>query len=475
MGKTAALAKNTALIAISKVATQLVTFFMLPLYTSMLSVDEYGVIDLVITYAMLFAPLIMLNAQQAVFRFLIDARSDTERQTKVITNAIEITVGVSLVAVVAYLLICALTGVSLTATIVYYFVSFILGDFVLQVARGLGYVKAFAIAGIAQGVLTVSLNVLFLLFFGMRTEGVLLGMALGILVPSIILAAVVGMHRVVRFSARDYATKKEILTFSIPLVPNTISWWVYNASDRTIITVVLGVAANGIYAVTNKFANIANSFSSIFYASWSESAVLAVNDPDRDEFYSRIANMMLKGFGALGIMIMCITPIIFPLLVHESFNEALLYLPLLILGTVLNTVVSFYSAIYVAKKLTKQVANTSIAAAIINLAVCLGLVWTMGIWAAAISTVVAYGTMAVYRHYDMRKYVTIKYEKSSILIMVLLFIIATTLYYMGSIWASMAALAITTAVAYWLNRNELGQMKDLVSRRFGKRTLKVTT
>lgn len=474
MSKTTALARNTALIAISRIATQLVTFFMLPLYTTMLSVSEYGVVDLVITYAMLLAPLIMLNVQQAIFRFLIDARSDKEMQVKIITNAIEITIGATLIAMLLYLVTCLFTGVSLGVVVVFYFVSFIMGDFVLQVARGLGYVKAFAVAGIAQGVLTVILNVFFLLVLGMRTEGVLLGMALGTLVPSIILAIIVGVHRTIRFTARDYATKKEILTYSIPMIPNTISWWVYSASDRTIVTLVLGVAANGIYAVTNRFANISNSFSSIFYASWSESAVLAINDPDRDEFYSKIANMMLRGFGALGILIMCITPVIFPLLVHDSFNEALLYLPVLILGTVLNTVVSFYSAIYVAKKLTRQVANTSIVAAIINLTVCLGLIWFIGIWAAAISTVVAYGTMAVYRHYDMRKHVCVTYEKRSVLIMVLLYILATMLYYVESVWANMMALVITLSVTYWLNRNELGQMKNLVTGRFGKSKLKAT-
>jgi O-antigen/teichoic acid export membrane protein len=68
MSRTRSLAKNTLLIAISKISTQSVLFFMLPLYTASLSTSEYGAVDLIITYGGLFAPLIMLNVQQAVFR-----------------------------------------------------------------------------------------------------------------------------------------------------------------------------------------------------------------------------------------------------------------------------------------------------------------------------------------------------------------------------------------------------------------------
>ena len=52
---------------------------------------------------------------------------------------------------------------------------------------------------------------------------------------------------------------KEMYQYSIPLVPNGISWWIVNVSDRTIITAIIGTAANGIYAVSNKFPTILSS------------------------------------------------------------------------------------------------------------------------------------------------------------------------------------------------------------------------
>ena len=462
MSKTSYLAKNTLLIAISRVSTQMVMFFMLPLYTATLTPGEYGTVDLIVTYGALFAPLIMLNVQQGIFRHLIDARADVEVQRRVITNALEIVIGTSLVVGLIFFGLSYFVNIPLVGSIIFYFFAIIVGDLVVQIARGLGRTKEFAIASITQGLLTVVLSLIFMLPLKMGMNGMLLGMAIGMLVPAIILALYIGAHRSIKISARDMTAKKELLAFSLPLIPNTISWWVFNASDRTIISLVLGVAANGIYAVTNKFANIANSFSSIFYMSWSESAVLAINDPDRDKFFSSIANMMLKSFSTLGILIMCATPLIFPLMVDGSFNEALLYLPILILGTIFNTVVSFYSAIYVAKKMTKQVANTSIIAAVINLVVIFALIWFIGIWAAAISTAVAYGAMAVYRHYDMKKHMEITYERGLLVRLGLLFGSVTVLYYVGTIWAITAGLAIAVIGAYILNRDEIGRLKAMV-------------
>ena len=459
MSKTTDLAKNTLLIAISKISMQLVMFFMLPLYTATLSTGEYGTVDLIMTYAGLFAPLIMLNVQQAIFRHLIDARSDHEAQRKVITNAVEITMIVSLAVAAIYFIANLFIDFPLAATVAFYFASFMVGDLVLQIARGLGRTKAFAITGIAQGLLTVALNLVFMLPLQMGMDGMLLGTAIGLLMPAIILAIFIGAHRSIRLSARNRATKRELLAFSLPLIPNTISWWVFNASDRTIITLILGVAANGIYAVSNKFSNIANSFSAIFYASLSEAAVLAIDDPDRDIFFSKVANLTLSAFTTLGILIMCSTPIVFPFLVNENFNEALLYLPILILGTIFNTIVSFYSAIYIAKKLTKQVMSTSIVAAFLNLVINLALIWTIGIWAAAISTAAAYGAMAIYRHYDVKKYVNISYNYKTITALSFAYIFTAFLYYVNNPLFNVLNALVALAISISLNRSIISTIK----------------
>ena len=47
MNRKKELLKNTMIITIGKVCTQLITFFLLPLYTNFLTTLEYGKIDLI--------------------------------------------------------------------------------------------------------------------------------------------------------------------------------------------------------------------------------------------------------------------------------------------------------------------------------------------------------------------------------------------------------------------------------------------
>ena len=46
-----ALFKNTGIIAIGQISTKIVNFLLLPLYTALLTTEEYGLVDLLTTYA----------------------------------------------------------------------------------------------------------------------------------------------------------------------------------------------------------------------------------------------------------------------------------------------------------------------------------------------------------------------------------------------------------------------------------------
>ena len=76
MNKGKELAKNTAIITIGKMSTQLISFLLLPLYTAVLSTEEYGIVDLVITYMQLLLPICTLQLEQAIFRFVLEKRDN---------------------------------------------------------------------------------------------------------------------------------------------------------------------------------------------------------------------------------------------------------------------------------------------------------------------------------------------------------------------------------------------------------------
>ena len=89
MSKQKELIKNTTIIFLGKIATQFLSFFLLPIYTNYLSASDYGTVDLILTYISLFVPIITIQQEMATFRFLIDSRNDGKEIKKVISTSIE--------------------------------------------------------------------------------------------------------------------------------------------------------------------------------------------------------------------------------------------------------------------------------------------------------------------------------------------------------------------------------------------------
>lgn len=63
---------NTLIFAVGNAATLLISFFMIPVYTSILSTSEFGVSDLINTTVNMLLPVISLNIFAAVFRWAIE-------------------------------------------------------------------------------------------------------------------------------------------------------------------------------------------------------------------------------------------------------------------------------------------------------------------------------------------------------------------------------------------------------------------
>ena len=469
MSKKKELAKNTIIIFLGKVCTQLISFLLLPLYTSYLLTEEYGLVDLVTTYVTLIVPIITMELEMSVFRYLVDCRKDKNETKKVFSNDFIILLSSLAIFVVLYLGVTCFWKFDYRFLILLDIVICTFSGNFLQIARGVGRTLDYAISCIITGVSTILLNILLIVVFRLGAFGMITSIAIANGLGALYLFIRLKMWQYIDFRKKDKKLIKEMYQYSIPLVPNGISWWIVNVSDRTIITAIIGTAANGIYAVSNKFPTILSSLLGIFNLSWSESAALHIDSPDRDEFFSDISNTVTKLFTCLGVGMIACMPFVFPFLVNKSYNDAYYYIPILVLGAVFNVVVCLYNAVYIAKKMTKQVALTSIIGAVINIVVNIGLIHFIGLYAAAISTAVAYFVMMVYRHIDLKKYMNITYEKGLLIKTILIFIFAIVIYYQRNLYLDILSLVVVVIYSFLMNKDFLLASWNTVMRKFFKR------
>jgi O-antigen/teichoic acid export membrane protein len=462
------LIKNTLIIALGSISLQLVSFLLLPFYTTHLSTSDYGVVDLITTYNFLLVPIISIQLGMAAFRFLVDARDDESAKARIVSNVLWAASVPAFTSLALFLLIVQFVHIHYAYWSLATIAAAIIPSILLQIARGFGKNSVFAIGSIVSGVTTVILNIVLIAHFHMGARGMLTSGIVASLAGSLYLFFALKLYKYIDFSAGDKNLRKALLRYSLPLIPNGLSWWIIDTSDRTIISLVLGVSSNGIYAVAYKFPTAFSSIYSFFSMSWTESASMHINHKDRDEYFSEVGSASVRFFGSLAAVTIAFIALFFNLFIGQSYRHAYGYIPILIAASFFSSVVGNYSAIYVAKKLTKQVANTSIFSALINILLSIVSIKFIGMYGTALATAVAYLAMAIYRHYDTKKYVSLVYEKNIFLKVALLFGITAGLYYYNHTLLNIANAVIVSVVSLILNRSLVSEAKAKLHSKYRK-------
>lgn len=447
----------------------MITFFLLPIYTAVLSTEEFGIVDLLNTLVSLCIPLITFQIEQALFRHLIDSRDDKQEIKNIISTTIFTTIIQSIVYLILFFVISPFIHNQYKYFLATNVIAAVFSSIMLQISRGLGDNKKYAFASFLTAVTTVILNVFLIVVLKWGAYGMLSATLIGNIICSIYIFVVKKIYMYI--SLKDYSKKllKKLWKYSLPLVPNALSWWIFNSSDRIIVSSVLGIAQNGILSASHKFSTVYITIYNVFNMTWTESASLHIDDKDNNEFFSKIINIVLKLFSAICLGIIACMPFVFPIMINAKFGEAYNQIPILMLASLFNVVVGLISVIYIAKKDTKAVARTSILAAIINLVVNLCLINFIGLYAASISTLVAYLTMSLYRLHDVKKYIRIKLDKKFLITTFIMTVILFITYYINNLYINIVALLITVLYAWLINKDSLQTILNMLKGKFIKK------
>lgn len=459
------LAKNTAILTFGMVCTQGLGFFLLPLYTSILDTREYGTYDLLITYGILLLPLVGAQFEQGMFRFMLDIREEKEKITELFSTVL----AADLVHIMIYL--AGLKCLSMWISIPY--VSFLMAHVCLQVlyalmqqfVRGLGKSRVYAVAGFLSAGMTIVLNVILLVVLKTGLEGMFLSVLISAALAIVYMCVSVRVWKYFDVHRISRRVRREIRKYSLPLIPNNLSWWIIDVSDRTVITWFLGVEFTGIYTVANKFSNVFITLYNVFNVSWTETVALYYGNEDQDVFLSDMITRMYRLFSALCFGIVAFMPFVFPVLVNERYQAGYPQVIILMYAMLLRVVVGLYSCIYVAMKASGKIAETSAIAAAINVAVNVLLIGKIGIYAASVSTFAAFGIMTVVRCRDINKTMNVHIEKKTLVCSVAMAVLLAVCYLIGSFGLNICAAAISVLYAFVMNKDLIKSVLDIIKKR----------
>lgn len=468
MSRNTELAKNTAILTIGKACTQCISFLLLPLYTSILSTEDYGIYDLLVTYSTLLLPLVNWQLDQGLFRFMLDCRENERAKCRLFSTLLLFSLLQSIVYIILFIIIKPFLRIANAYFLLLYVVFQVFIALLLQFVRGLGQSVKYAIASFISASSTTIFNVIALVILKMGLQGLFVSTLVAQAFTLIYLFYASKCWKFFSINEIDFKIFKRVGAYSIPLIPNNLAWWAVNASDRSIISVFLGTAANGIYSIANKFPNIFINFYNILNLSWTESVSLHYKDPDRDEFLTETITSLFKLFAAACFGIVACMPFIFPFLVNKEFGAAYDQILILMYAMLVRVLVGLYSCIYVAQKKAKKIASTSLLAAIINIIVNVSLINFIGVYAASISTLIAFATMFIVRYIDVNKSVRMKIKRSIVLGSIVIGSMLAFSYYSNNYIIQIIALFITTIYAFFTNIDMFKAGIKIIEEKLGK-------
>lgn len=414
------LAKNTSILVVGTICTKGIMFFMTPLYTVWLSVGDYGTFDLITTYTSLLIPFVTLSVSEALFRFMLDAKSLSQRKTIASTAfAIYCVGGVFVVIVGTIIAIMRYDLASLVLSVIVYVLAEMLYNYAMTILRGLKHLDQYTLGNILFVLGLAIATVVTVYIFNLGLVGILLGYAIGDIIAVVAMAGLSKFHQLVSFASTAFSELRVLLGYSIPVLPNTISWWVINASDRAIISVFLGAEANAVYAIANKLSGLCTTFFSVFHLSWQQSATEALADADRDCYYSSIFSTATRIIASICILVIGVNNLFFDIFFSDAYTEGRYVAPILAFAVLLSVQAQFIGGIYVALKWSKKNGATTLVAAAVNAALNLIFIGELGLYAAALSTLAAYAVLLTLRLIDVRRKIGLRISKDSILAMCL--------------------------------------------------------
>lgn len=453
MSREKKLVKSTIIITIGKVCTQLITFLLLPLYTGVLSTEEYGIVDLLNILVVLLMPVISLQIEQAVFRELIEVRNDNDKKSELISSTVFTVILQCIIFFILFIIVSPFIKNDYKIFLMTNVLANIFLSLLLQIVRGLGDNKAYSIGSFVSGISTVVLNVIFLAFVKLGATGMLLGTCLGQIFASVYLIISLKLYKFIKLKYFNKLTVKGLLKYSIPLIPNAISWWIFNASDKVIVSAILGVEQNGILSASLKFSSVYITFYNILNMSWTESIASSINDSDINEYFNHTFDIIMRLFTSLAVGMIACMPFVYPIMINQKFSSGYDLVPISLLGSLFNVMVGLISVVYIAKKNTKAVANISVISAIINVTVHLVLIRWTGLYAAVISTFVAFFIMTIYRIIDVsKKYFKINFNLKFCIISFISFVFVFVCYYINNFYLSIIGITIAIAFALYANK-----------------------
>jgi O-antigen/teichoic acid export membrane protein len=320
------LGRHTAVYGLGGMVSRVLAVLLLPLYTHYLPKSAYGKVEVVTAATAVLAILLQLGVASAFFRFYFDAKTEPQKLT-VVRTSFWFTMGSAtlglLLGVIFAVPIAHVLGLGSSSNLVIAGAVGLWAQTNYQQLTALFRVEersvAFAIASIANVLLTILLTVLFIVVLHWGAIGLIVGNFTGTLCVYLVLLAYRHEQLGLEFDRKLFRGMQK---FGMPLVPSALALWAINFIDREFIIWYKGAGEVGVYSVAIKVASIITFIMVAFRTAWPAFAYSIEDDREARRTYSFVLTYLLSFASWAALALGALAPWWVALLTNPRFQRA---------------------------------------------------------------------------------------------------------------------------------------------------------
>ncbi len=457
------LLNDTAIFLFGNIGSKIIQFFLVPLYTYTLSESEYGTADIILTTVNFLIPIFSIQITDALLRFGLDKKIKKE---ETLISAIRIASIGSLVLIVLALSLSAIEQIrnwALPAAAI----------IILMIFRDIFSInlkihdknKQFVYGSIIYTATLCISNIVLLVFFKKGVSGYLFSYVVASTISLIYLVSKSGLNiNKIRRKA-DLVLMKKMALYSLPLIINSLAFWITTGSDRYMLQWTLGASAVGLYAVATKIPHIVTTFTGIFNQAWMLTSINEYENERSSIYYSKMLEKYIEiSFTLNSVLILIMQPLM-RVYVSDNYYISWTYADVLTLSAIFSSICAFLDGIFYAYKKNIKVTITTIIGATLNIILNLIMIPKLGIMGASIATVISWLVIAFIRLIIIRNIVNINISYAKLSVQLFLIIMEILLIHMGNQIVAIIIPIIITASICIFNKNTIIQVATAVKNR----------
>lgn len=470
-----ALFKDAAIYGLSTAIAQFASLLLIPIYTRVFSPADYGSIDLISTIVGLTAVISMLQLESAVNRQYYAEKSSEQKKEMLSTAFWTILVSSITITVVAVVVSNSFSQVllnnsnhSISLVIAFIAVPLLnLNGLFSVIIRYQRKPIRFLLLQLIQVFSILTCSYVFVIIMRLGITGVFVGQGLGLLI---------GFFSKWVYLRTEFAVKwnrhslKQMLLYSLPLVPAVIGSWGNTYVNRFVMISYLPLADIGLYSLAIKFVSVIQLLGTALKMAWQPIFWEAYEkDPNHISLFKSVQEQVTLGAFLMAVFLALFAREILQLVTGTAFFESAKLIGFLALSMALSQLISPFTLIGPGiKKQTSYNTFIFVAGVVTNVICSVVLLPVMGVKGAAISLLVSSTVSLCLSWYYSEKLYPVRFNKCSASVSYacsLVIIVVLSLHAFLLSYKIILSVLLLSAFAVWLTQQRqtmLQKSKPLV-------------